>query len=183
MRKTIFVLFTAALATTGTAQRPDAIVGTWRLVSFLSPDSTGQQRPVWGEHPTGLIIYTSDGHVSAQLYDPRRPGPGDIGNATPFAGAQAQYGGLYTYFGTFSVDGTAHTVSHHVEGAMAPDWIGSTLVRSYRFIAPDRLELRVVTDAAGRKVENGSILVWERVRVGQAGLRPPVWGNYLFFVI
>jgi Lipocalin-like domain len=172
MRKTILVLFTALLTTTATAQPPDAIVGTWRLVSFLSPDSTGQQRPVWGEHPAGLIIYTSDGHVSAQLYDPRRPRLGDIANATPFAGAQAQYGGLYTYFGTFSVDGNAHTVSHHVEGAMAPDWVGSTLVRAYRFLGPDRLELRVVTDAAGRTVENGSMLVWERVRTGQAGLRP-----------
>jgi len=30
--------------------------------------------------------------------------------------------------------------------------------------APDRLELRVITDAAGRTRENGSILVWERVR-------------------
>jgi len=143
----------------------------WHVAARLlsQPGSTGQQRPVWGEHPTGLIIYTSDGHVSAQLYDPHRPRLGEIANATPFSGAQAQYGGLYTYFGTFSVDGNAHTVSHHVEGAMAPDWVGSTLVRAYRFLGPDRLELRVVTDAAGRTVENGSILVWERVRPGQAG--------------
>ena len=165
MRNIILILLTALLAaTTTTAQTADRIIGTWRLVSFLSPDSTGQQRPVWGEHPTGLIIYTSDGHVSAQLYDPRRPRVGDIANATPSATAQASYGGLYTYFETFSVDGSAHTVAHHVEGAMAPDWVGSTLVRTYRFLGPDRLELRVVTDAAGRKRENGSILVWERVQ-------------------
>jgi hypothetical protein len=164
MRDIIFILLTALLGTTAGAQSPDALVGTWRLVSFLSPDSTGQQRPAWGPHPTGLIIYTSDGHVSAQLYDPRRPRVGDIANATPSAAPQASYGGLYTYFGTFSVDVTAHTVSHHVEGAMAPDWVGSTLVRAYRFSGPDRLELRVVTDAAGRTRENGSVLEWERVR-------------------
>jgi hypothetical protein len=46
---------------------------------------------------------------------------------------------------------------------MAPDWSGRTLVRAYRFIGPDRLELRVITDAAGRTRDDGSILVWERV--------------------
>jgi hypothetical protein len=141
MRNIILILATALLAT-APAQAPDPIIGTWRLVSFLSQDSTGQQRPVWGEHPTGLIIYTSDGHVSAQLYDPRRPRVGEIANAIPSAAAQASYGGLYTYFGTFSVDVSAHTVSHHVEGAMAPDWVGSTLIRAYRFLGPDRIELR-----------------------------------------
>ncbi len=164
MRNITLIFLAALLATTASPQKPDAIIGTWRLVSFSSPDSTGQQRPVWGEHPAGLIIYTSDGHVSAQLYDPRRPRLGDIANAIPSTTAQASYVGLYTYFGTFSVDGGAHTVSHHVEGAMAPDWVGSALVRAYRFLGPDRLELRVVTDAAGRTRENGSILVWERVR-------------------
>ena len=163
MRNIILGLLAALLTTTATAQTPDVMVGTWRLVSFVSPDSTGQQRPVWGEHPTGLIVYTADGHVSAQLYDPRRPRAGEIAKETPSAPAQPGYSGLYTYFGTFSVDTKARTVSHHVEGAMAPDWIGRTLVRAYRFIGPDRLELRVITDAAGRTRDDGSILVWERV--------------------
>jgi hypothetical protein len=164
MENVMLTLAAVLLATTVGAQTPDTIVGTWRLVSFLSPDASGQQRPVWGEHPAGLIIYTSDGHVSAQLYDPRRVPVGEIANAIPSAPAQGRYSGLYTYFGTFALDVGAHTVSHHVEGAMAPDWVGSTLVRGYRFLGPDRLELRVLTDAAGRTRENGSILVWERVR-------------------
>jgi len=36
------------------------------------PDAAGALRPYWGEQPTGLIIYTADGHVAAQLYDSRR---------------------------------------------------------------------------------------------------------------
>jgi hypothetical protein len=164
MESIMFTLLAMLLAATASAQTPDTIVGTWQLVSFVSADSSGQQRPVWGEHPTGLIVYTSDGHVSAQLYDPRRPRAPQVEAATPSTGAQGRYSGLYTYFGTYSLDATAHTVSHHVEGAMAPDWIGSTLVRAYRFLGPDRLELRVITDASGRRRDNGSILVWERVR-------------------
>jgi hypothetical protein len=160
----MFTLLATLLAAAVSAQPADPIVGTWRLVSFSSADSTGQHRPVWGDHPTGLIIYTSDGHVSAQLYDPRRPRVGEIANAPPSAAEQGRYGGLYTYFGTYTLDADAHTVSHHVEGAMAPDWVGSTLVRGYRFLGPDRVELRVITDAAGRRRDNGSLLVWERVR-------------------
>ena len=160
----MFTLLVALLTAPASAQTPDTIVGTWQLVSFLSADPSGQQRPVWGDHPSGLIIYTSDGHVSAQLYDPRRSRGAQTGDATPSPGAASRYGGLYTYFGTYAVDASAHTVSHHVQGAMAPDWVGSTLVRGYRFTGPDRLELRVITDASGRRHDNGSILLWERVR-------------------
>jgi hypothetical protein len=46
---------------------------------------------------------------------------------------------------------------------MAPDWIGVKLVRAFRFLAPDRLELRLVTDETGKRAEKGSTLVWERI--------------------
>lgn len=164
IRTVLLVALTRLLAAPVRAQTSRGLIGTWRLVSFVSPDSTGQRRPARGDDPVGLIIYTADGHVSAQLYDPRRPRLGDITNATPFAPAQASYGGLYTYFGRFSIDEAAHTVSHHVEGAMAPDWVGSTLIRAYRFIDSNRIELRVISNAAGRTVATGSVLVWERVR-------------------
>ena len=144
------------------AQVPDQFVGEWRLVSFLSTDSSGQLRPVWGTHPSGLIVYTRNGYVSAQLYDPGRRPLGQIAFAVLFAVAQPSFSGLYSYFGSVTVDTNAHLISHHVQGAMAPDWVGGTLVRAYRFLGPDHLELRVVTDAAGRALPNGSVLMWER---------------------
>jgi hypothetical protein len=66
--------------------------------------------------------------------------------------ARAEYVGSATYFGTYTVDTTAHTVTHAVEGAWLPDWIGRRLVRRYRFDGPNRLELSV----------SGYVLVWER---------------------
>ena len=62
------------------------------------------------------------------------------------------------------LDPAARTVTHSVEGAMAPGWIGSKLVRAYRFLGPNVVELRVTTDASGQRVVNGAALVWERVR-------------------
>lgn len=58
---------------------------------------------------------------------------------------RAAVAGLTTYFGRYTVGTVSHTVTHVVEGAMSPDWIGGKLVRMYRFIPLGRIELRVVT--------------------------------------
>jgi len=158
------VLALLLISASAGAQTNPSIVGTWRLVSFVAADSTGTYRPVWGDHPSGLIVYTADGHMAAQLYDPTRAKVGPMANASPLAPAQPSFAGLYTYFGTFVLDTVKHTVAHHVEGAMAPDWVGATLVREYRFLTPNRIELRVLTDPSGRPAAGQSILVWERTR-------------------
>ena len=82
--------------------------------------------------------------------------------SAPPEAARTSFVGLSTYFGTHAVDSKANTVTHTVEGAMAPDWIGSKLVRSYRFLDPNRIELSVVADA--QVVANGLVLVWQRVQ-------------------
>jgi hypothetical protein len=138
------------------------LVGTWRLVSVSVQDRTGARRPYWDDRPIGLIIYTADGHMAAQLYDSRRPGLGVPWESASPEAARTAFVGLSTYFGTYTVDPQAQTVTHSVEGAMAPDWIGSKLVRAYRFLNPDRIELAVVPDA--HVVASGLVLVWERVR-------------------
>jgi len=144
------------------AQPTPTLVGAWRLVSMTSPDATGTTRPYWGEQPTGLIIYTADGHIAAQLYDPRRPRLEVPWESAGPEAARAAFVGLSTYFGTYTVDTEARTVTHTVEGAMAPDWIGSKLVRAYRFLDSDRIELAVVADA--QVITNGLVLVWQRVQ-------------------
>jgi Lipocalin-like domain len=126
------------------------------------PDSTGQWRPFWNEQPIGLLTYTSEGHVSAQLYDSRRPRLGVRWENAPAEAARTAYVGLITYFGTYTVDPGARTIAHRPEGAMSPDWIGSPMVRGYRFLGPDRIELRVLTTGDGQRAANGSVMVWER---------------------
>ncbi|MCX4460514.1 lipocalin-like domain-containing protein (plasmid) [Streptomyces sp. NBC_01340] len=51
-----------------------ALIGTWRLVSYeaTSVDDGEVVRP-YGEHPLGLIMYTADGYMSAQITTPDRP--------------------------------------------------------------------------------------------------------------
>jgi hypothetical protein len=118
-----------------------------------------------------LISYGADGLMTAQLYDGRRPRVGVPRERVDANAARTAFQGLITYYGRYQVDEAAGLVTHRVEGAMLPDWIGTDLVRAYRLIGPDRVELRVVTDASGQRVTNGTILVWERVRSGGSG--PP----------
>jgi hypothetical protein len=52
----------------------DQLVGAWELTSFIERDiKTGVENHPFGKHPLGLILYTPDGYVSAQLQRPERP--------------------------------------------------------------------------------------------------------------
>ena len=110
--------------------------------------------------------------MAAQLYDERRK-PLTVPNFQDVSPAEAHdaFVGLASYFGTFAVDTVAETVAHTVQGAMAPDWIGRKLVRGYRFLSANRIELRVITGTDGKPTKWGQVLVWERIPTGQPGAR------------
>ena len=148
----------------GHGQDAARLAGEWRLVSFTTPDSAGRQQPAWGPNPIGLIVYTRGVTMAAQLYDPRRDKLGvPPARASAEQLKQAFVGGI-SYYGSYTLDTVAHTVTHHIEGANNPDWIGGHLVRAYAFTGKDRVTLKVLTNFDGTKVANGSELVWERVK-------------------
>ena len=140
-----------------------SIVGTWRLVSFVTSDEQGAARHYWDERATGLIVYTAGGYVAAQLYDARRPKIGNEWEQADPDAARTLFAGLATYYGRYTVDAETSTVTHIVEGAMSPDWVGARLVRRCRFLGPNRIELGVLTNADGQPAANRLVLVWERV--------------------
>ena len=66
--------------------------------------------------------------------------------------------GVQAYFGTYTVDESAGTVTHHIEGGLQPQEIGGERVRWYEFVG-DRLHLKTSQNAAAP-------LVWERLPEG-----------------
>ena len=164
MSRAIIAFALTVLTSTVAAQSPPTVVGAWRLVSFAESDASGRTRLYWDDKASGLIIYTADGLMTAQLYDARRPRLGVRWELADADAARVAYVGLISYFGTYAVDEASSTITHTVQGAMVPDWIGTKLIRGYRFLSPDRMELRVLTDAGGQRAARGSVLVWERVR-------------------
>jgi hypothetical protein len=162
--RAILVLASLLAPSLPAGQRQSPLIGAWRLVSFLRADSLGVERPVWDERPIGLLIYLPDGTMAAQLFDSRRP---PFQASTESIGAEAAgaraFAGLLAYHGTFTVDTVARRVIHRIVGAWRTDWIGRDVVRGYRFVDPDHLELRVVSNADGA-APPASRLLWERVR-------------------
>jgi len=128
------------------------IVGSWRLESWTvandAPRCAGEDGGA-----SGQIMYSRDGHMSAQLGCASLP-MGDLGS---LGGAEA-VGRMtrrhFSYYGTYTLDEAAQTVTHHVMGSTAETWVGRELVRSVAFEGPDRL---VLTPA-----ESEGRLVWLR---------------------
>ena len=125
------------------------LIGAWRLVEFSGDDYAMSTR---GPRPSGLVIYHPTGAMSLQIMP-------DVAIRQAFASkeptpdeAKRAFTGYQAYFGTYSVDVAAQTVTHHLEGNLDPGQIDSR-TRSYEFAGPNRLVLRINTRA----------LTWERL--------------------
>ena len=145
---------------TGSA-RPD-LVGTWKLVSYVGEEvSSGVRSDVMGAHPTGYINYGRDGRMMVIIVgsDRKRPaGP----LATPEEAA-VLIRSMLAYAGTYTVDTTAGTVTHHVELSWDQARTGESLLRTYR-VQGDRLTLITAPSndpATGRKTVR--TVTWERL--------------------
>lgn len=141
--------------------------GTWRLLSWTMMTNTGETVAPFGDTPEGQLIYTADGYVSAQLSQPTAI----LSFGEPMISDEVLaeiYGKFYlAYFGDYSVDEVAGTVTHHVEGSLVPLWPGKDLVRHYRLLDDGRLELRADAGDDDGAVAGGlggnSVSLWERV--------------------
>ena len=140
------------------------LVGTWRLISRVvaMEDGTAVQDPGLGTTPTGYLIYDSSGHMAAQIMRLDRPSGIDCGTSglAPSNNSQS-VNGYDAYFGTYMIDETNHTVTHHLEGALAAADVGKSLVRYFQ-VSGDKLTIVVRTKSP--KVKQIRTLTWERVR-------------------
>ena len=110
------------------------LIGAWSLVSWRAVSPDGSISHPYGERPIGQIIYQSEGRMSACLMRRQRArfASENRFDATP-AEREAAYRDFLSYFGSFTVQETDGTVTHHVEGATFPNWSGTELVRTFRF--------------------------------------------------
>lgn len=156
----LLVVIPALAASTQSGGSSDAarieklFVGTYRLVSFVSFDQSGP-RPQ--DYAGGRISYDQQGRMSAQLM---RAGRATLEGTPPTADARAAAYSTYTsYYGTYEIDVEKGAVTHHVESALNPNWVGTPLVRYYKF-SDDGKQL-LLTVKSGDRVT--STLTWERL--------------------
>jgi hypothetical protein len=140
------------------------LVGTWRLISRVVAleDGTAVHDPGLGKTPEGYLIYDSSGHVAAQLMRLDRPMAIDCGTSDSAPSNNSQsVNGYDAYFGTYTIEENSHTVTHHLEGALAAADVGKTLVREFH-VSGDKLN--IVVRANSPKEKQIRTLTWERVR-------------------
>jgi hypothetical protein len=108
------------------------LVGSYKLISYISYDEKGGETKM--PYTVGQISYDRAGRMSANLMR------GDRARITGSPASEAErataYSGYISYFGSYTVDEAQRTVTHHVEGAMNPNMVGSNLVRHVEF-SPD----------------------------------------------
>lgn len=102
----------------------DKLIGAWRLAWLEEQTEDGKTQK---SERQGILLYTRDGHMSVQIIAPKQEAP-------PASGPVLyEQGGYEAYYGTYAVNEQAHTVTHHVEGALVRTLIGNNLTRVYRF--------------------------------------------------
>lgn len=126
------------------------IVGVWQLMTrtVSRVDGTNIVDPVLGEKPAGRLVYDASGAMMLQMM---RPGRKDAISAP--ANAQDKTNprvilGYDSYFGRYTVDEKAGTITHHVEGSLFPEDLGSDWVRPFT-LEGDRLTLRLTSPTDG----------------------------------
>ena len=141
------------------------LVGAWALMSFVERDiEAGVENHPFGEHPLGLILYTPDGYVSAQLQRPERPpfADGDLLQATPeeYAAAGSSY---IAYSGRFFIDEAKRSLSHEMAVSFFPNWLGQ---RQVRLVEVNGERLQLSTDGPQRfnGVLKTATLTWRRAK-------------------
>lgn len=127
----------------------DRIVGSWELTQRTVTRAAGEvvQDPILGAQPIGRLFYAGSGHMSLQMMRQGRAGA----LTTPEDPAQAAnprvITGYDSYFGTFTVDEAAATVTHHIQGSLFPEDLGKDFTRRFR-LDGDRFELSFTSKAA-----------------------------------
>jgi hypothetical protein len=110
------------------------LVGSWKLISFYSQDSSGQKTYPFGKDAQGRLTYEPDGRMAVQLMNPNRPGfTSDDPLVTSEAEVRAAFGGYTAYYGTYSVNFDGGTIVHHIEAALLPNWVGTNQQRHFDF--------------------------------------------------
>jgi hypothetical protein len=139
------------------------LVGTWRLTSMEARREPGETKYPWGRGVTGRLTYSSNGQMSLQIMRANRVpfSSEDLEEGTAEE-IQAAFDGYHAYFGTYSFDARARTVTHRVEGSLFPNWIGREQKRSVKLSAR-RLTLTSSPILYGGK-EEVFLTIWDRIR-------------------
>ena len=114
------------------ASAREKLIGAWHLLRIDTPGPDG--KPMDMPQPTGVLIYTRDGHMSVQLMYPK---------STSALSNEYVLNGYEASFGSYDLDEAKHMLTHHVQGSVTRDLlVGKDLLRVYEFTGDGHLIIK-----------------------------------------
>jgi hypothetical protein len=144
----------------------ESLIGAWTLEAYVERpvDGSSDRHPL-GEDATGLILYTPDGFMSAQLM---RQGRRPFASGYWFDGTAEEYrdaASYIAYSGPFDIDEQARTLTHTMYVSFYPNWLSQAQPRAVE------LDGDILRLSSMRPIRSGGVLVlshlqWRRARLG-----------------
>jgi len=162
--KTVVMALAMSVAVAGRQPAPqdrNVLVGSWVLISASATAADGSVDPrPYGPEPSGLLIYSADGRMSAIVsHSARPPLSGDRISSPAPERAQA-FATSFAYAGRYSVSNKK--VIHHVDVATVQNWVNTNLERLFD-IQGGQLTLSTPPLSVGGNLQRTD-LIWRRVK-------------------
>jgi hypothetical protein len=112
-----------------------AILGIWKLKSREDVDGAGRIHidPLLGPDPLGILCFGPD-HFAAQFMKRDRSSQDNVPEPAQAKNNTLSVDGSDAYFGTYSINENAGTLTTHLEGPISPANVGKTFVRDVRVV-------------------------------------------------
>jgi len=133
------------------------LVGTWILVSNFTNRDDGSKVDILGPNPKGMLMIDNGGHLSVQEMRSDLPRFGSNSRQGTEAESKAIMQGSIAYFGTYTIDEAAKTLSVRIDACSFPNWNGTDQKKSLT-ISKDELTWNEATLGGGPVYT-----VWKRV--------------------
>jgi len=136
------------------------LIGTWDFVRTEATQADGKKIFPFGEHPSGVNIFTEDGHfVQIQIAGgiPKFASNSRVTGTSDENKAVVQ--GSLALFGTYTVDETKKMIVYKVDSSTFPNWIGLVQERPVDSITADEL---IHSNAGGSIAGAKTVNIWKR---------------------
>jgi hypothetical protein len=143
------------------AQQANDLIGAWTLVS-ITLNQDGKKTDMYGPSPQGQKIVDASGHYSLVIIRSDLPkfASSNREAGTPEENKAAVQGSI-AFFGTYTVDEAAKTLTQHVDSCRFPNWNRTDRKLSFSLFG-DELHVTPVTKAS---TGTGTAdLVWKRAK-------------------
>ncbi|MFM0522128.1 lipocalin-like domain-containing protein [Caballeronia jiangsuensis] len=150
--KTVFAVLCASAALPADAQNlKQQVVGTWTLTSGSEKLANGKTIVPWA---SGNLMLDSTGHMAFYLVGKDRP--------RTIANPSVPIGPVIAYYGTYTVDESASTLTYNVESSTSPAFDGA--VRKQQVVLSGDM---LTTTGSPVKTSDGEIVPtneWKRAK-------------------